>query len=211
MLWFSSSHVWIYELNYKEIWVLKNWCFWNVVLEKSLESPLDWKEIQPVNPKGNLSWIFIGRTDAKAETPILWPSDVKKWFIWRDWCWERLKAGGKGDNRGWDGWVASPTQWTLVWVSSRSWWWTGKPGMLQSMCAKIRKGLSNWTETAKHPTIWRPVPSDSLEHRVPLSTLNSLRGCWRSTAAAAQGSVSTESESRSVVSNSLRPHGLYSA
>ena len=68
MLWFSSSHVWIYELNYKEIWVLKNWCFWNVVLEKSLESPLDWKEIQPVNPKGNLSSIFILRTDAKADT-----------------------------------------------------------------------------------------------------------------------------------------------
>ena len=139
--------------------------------------------------------------------PILWPSDVKKWFIWRDWCWERLKAGGKGDNRGWDGWVASPTQWTLVWASSRSWWWTGKPGMLQSMCAKIRKGLSNWTETAKHPTIWRPVPSDSLEHRVPLSTLNSLRGCWRSIATTAQGSISVEADGKcsccSVTGNAL--------
>ena len=81
---FSSSHVWMWELDYKESWVLKNWCFWTVVLEKTLESPLDCKEIQPVHPKGNQSWIFIGRTDAKAETPILWPPDVKNWLVWRD-------------------------------------------------------------------------------------------------------------------------------
>ena len=78
---FSSSHVWMWELDYKESWALKNWCFWTVVLEKTLESPLDWKEIQPVNPKGNQSWVFIGRTDAEAETPIFWPPDVKKWLI----------------------------------------------------------------------------------------------------------------------------------
>jgi len=70
---FSSSHVWMWELDYKESWALKNWCFWTVVLEKTLKSPLDSKEIQPVNPKGNQSWIFIGRSDAEAETPILWP------------------------------------------------------------------------------------------------------------------------------------------
>ena len=81
---FSSGHVWMWELDYKESWVLKNWCFWTVVLEKTLEIPLDCKEIQPVHPKGNRSWIFIGRTDVEAETPILWPPDVKNWLIWKD-------------------------------------------------------------------------------------------------------------------------------
>ena len=81
---FSSGHVWIWELDYEESWALKNWCFWTVVLEKTLESPLDCKEIQPVQPKGDQSWIFIGRTDFEAETPILWPADVKSWLIWKD-------------------------------------------------------------------------------------------------------------------------------
>ena len=80
----NSSHVWMWELDCKESWVLKNWCFWTVVLEKTLESPLDIKEIQPVHPKGYQSWLFIGRTDAKAETPILWPPDVKNWLIGKD-------------------------------------------------------------------------------------------------------------------------------
>ena len=85
--------------------------------------------------KGNQSWIFVGRTDAEAEAPILWPPDKKNWLIRKDqpWCWERLKAGGERDDRGWDGWMASLTLWTGVWVSSGSWWWTGRPGMLQSM------------------------------------------------------------------------------
>ena len=81
---FSSSHIWMWELDYKESWSLKNWCFWTVVLEKTLESALDYKEVQPVHPKWNQSWIFIGRTDAEAETPILWPPDVKNWLIWKD-------------------------------------------------------------------------------------------------------------------------------
>ena len=81
---FSSSHAWMWELDYKESWVLKNWCFWTVMLEKTLESPLDCKEIKPVHPKGNQPWIFIGRTDAKAETPILWLHDAKSWFIRKD-------------------------------------------------------------------------------------------------------------------------------
>ena len=91
---FSSSPVWMWELDYKESWVPKNWCFWTVVLEKTLESPSDCKEIQPVHPKGNQSWIFIGRTDAQAETTILWPPDAKNWLIWKDpdagkdWRWE---------------------------------------------------------------------------------------------------------------------------
>ena len=123
----------MWELNYKESWVLKNWCFWTVVLEKTLESPLECQEIQPVHPKGNQSWLFIGRTDAEAKTPILWPPDAKNWLIWKDWCWERLMAGREGDNRGWDVWRASPTSWTWVWVDSGSWWWTGSPGLLWSM------------------------------------------------------------------------------
>ena len=139
---FSSSHVWMWELNYKEIWAPKNWCFWTVVWEKTLQSPLDCKEIQPVHPKGNQSWIFIGRTDDEAETPVLWPPDAKSWLTGRPWCWERLKAGGEGDDRGWNSWLSSPTQWTWVWASSRSWRWTGRPGVLQSM--RSQRVGHNW-------------------------------------------------------------------
>ena len=125
----------MWELDYKESRVLKNWCFWTVVLEKTLESPLDCKDIHPVHPKGNQSWIFIGRTDVEAEAPILWPPDVKSWLIGKDpaWCWERLRVGGKGDDRGQDGWMASLTQWTWVRVDSGSWWWTGSLGVLRFM------------------------------------------------------------------------------
>jgi len=146
---FSSSHGWMWELDYKESWVLRDWCFWTVVLEKMLESPLDCKEIKPVHPKGNQSWIFIeglmlklklqyfghlmGRTDLQEKTLML----------------GRLKAGGEADNRGWGGWKASATQWTWVWASSRSWWWTGKPGVLQSMGSqRLRHDWTtelNWT------------------------------------------------------------------
>ena len=141
---FSSSHVWIWELDYKESWVLRDWCFWTVVLEKTLESPLGCKEIHPVHPKGNQSWMFIGRTDAEAETPILWPPVAKNCLIWKDsWCWERLKVEGKGDYQGWDGWMASPTRWTWVWVRSGSWWWTGKPGVLWSI--GLQGVGHNWT------------------------------------------------------------------
>ena len=117
---------------------IKNWCFWTVVLEKTLENPLACKEFQPVHPKGNQSWIFIGRTDAEAETPnplATWCEELIHWK--RPWCWERLKAGGEGDDRGWDGWMASPTQWTWVWVNSRSWWWTRRPDLLQAMGWKV--------------------------------------------------------------------------
>ena len=102
---FSSSHVWMWELDYKESWVLKSWCFWTVVLKKTLESPLDFKEIQPVHPKGNQSWIFIGRIDVEAETPIVWPPDAKNWLIWKDpdagKDWGRKEKGTTEDEMVW--------------------------------------------------------------------------------------------------------------
>ena len=106
-----------------------------MVLENTLESPLDTKEIQPVHPKGDKSWVFIGKTDGEAETPNILVIWCKALTYWKRpcLCWERLMAGGEGDDRGWDGWMASPTWWTWVWASSGSWWWTGKPGVLQSM------------------------------------------------------------------------------
>ena len=103
---FSLSHVWMWELDHKESWELKNWCFWTVLLEKTLESPLDCKEMEPVHPKGDQSWVFIGRTDVEAETPILWPPDAKSWLIWKDpdagkdWRWEE-KGVTEDEMVGW--------------------------------------------------------------------------------------------------------------
>ena len=121
---------------------------WTVVLEKTFESPLDCKEIKSVHPKGNQSWIFIGRTDAEAEAPILRPPDAKNWLIGKDpdagkdWRWEE-----KGMiDRGWDGWMASRIRWTWVWASSESWWWTGKPAVLQSTWGCKELNTSHWTE-----------------------------------------------------------------
>ena len=107
---FSCGHVWMWELDYKESWALKNWCFWTVVLEKTLKSPLDCKEIQPVHPKGAQSWVFIGRTDVEAETPILWTPDMKSWFVGKDP--DAGKDWGQEENRtaedemaGWHHWL----------------------------------------------------------------------------------------------------------
>ena len=130
----SSSHVWMWQLNCEESWAPKNWCFWTVVLEKTLGSPLDCKEIQPVHPKGDQSWIFIGRTDAEAETLVLWPPHAKSWLIGkdsdagRDWGQEE-KGTTENEMAGWHHWLDG--RW--VWVSSRRWWWTGRPGVLQFM------------------------------------------------------------------------------
>ena len=107
----------MWEFGHEQGWVLKNWCFQTVVLKKTLESPLDSKEIKPVNLKANQAWIFIGRTEAEVETPntlATWWEEPTHWK--RPWYWERLRAGGEGDDRGWDGWMASPTQWTWVWL-----------------------------------------------------------------------------------------------
>ena len=123
----------MWGLDCEEGWALKNWCFWTVVLEKTIESPLDCREIQPVYCEGDQPWDFFGRNDAKAETPVLWPPHAKSWLIRKDLFWERFGAGGEGDDRGWDGWMASLTQCTWVWVNSGSWSWTWRPGMLRFM------------------------------------------------------------------------------
>ena len=128
------------------LFILLNWCFCTVVLEKTLESPLDCKVIQQVHPKGDQSWVFFGRTDAEAETPILWPSVVKSWLIWKDPNAGRDWGQEEKGTTGWDGWMASLTQWTGVWVNSGRWWWIGKPGMVQSMGSQSRTPLSDWTE-----------------------------------------------------------------
>ena len=116
---FSNSHVWMWEFDHKESWAPNNWYFWTVMLEKTLESPLDNKEIQPVHPKGDQSWIFIGRTDAEGETPILWPPHVKSWLIWKDpdagkdWRWEE-KGTTENELVGWH----HHHQWTWIWANS---------------------------------------------------------------------------------------------
>ena len=142
---FSSSHVWMWELDYEESWALKNWCFWTVVLEKTPESPLDSKEIQPVHPKETQSWVFIGRTDVEADSNTLAIWYKKLAHLKRPWCWERLKWGGEGDNRGWDGWMASPTQWTWVGVGSGSGDGQGGWRAVVRGVSKSRTWL-NWTE-----------------------------------------------------------------
>ena len=133
-LWFFSSHVWMWELDCKESWVPKNWCFWTMVLKKILESPLDCKEIQPVHPKKKLvlnihweDWCWSWNSNILAT----WCKELT--HLKRPWCWERLMVGGEGEDRGWDCWMASPTQWTWVWVNSGSWRWTGRPDVVQSM------------------------------------------------------------------------------
>ena len=124
----------MWELDCEKSWAPKSWCFWTVMLEKTLESPLDCKEIQPVHSKGDQSWVFIGRTDAEAETPILWPPHAKSWLIGkdpdarRDWGQEE-KGMTEDEMAGWQ----SPTQWTWVWVNCGSLWWTGRPGVLRFM------------------------------------------------------------------------------
>ena len=150
---FSSSHVWMWELDYRESWAPKNWCFWTVVLEKSLESALDCMEIQPVHPQGNQYWIFIGRTDAEAETPILWSRDVKNWLILKDpdtgkdWRWED-KGMTEDEMVGWHHQLDGCEFEQALGVG----WWTRRPGVLQSMGSqRVRHDWAtelNWTDSS---------------------------------------------------------------
>ena len=137
----------MWELDCKESWALKNWCFWTVALEKTLGSPFDCKEIQPVSPKGDQSWVFIGRTDAEAETPVLWPPHAKGWLIrkdpdaGRDWGQEE-KGMTEDEMAGWHHWLnGHEFEW-----NSGSWWWTGRPGVLWFMGPQSQTRLRDWTE-----------------------------------------------------------------
>ena len=142
---FSSGHVWMWELDHKESWELKNRCFWTVVLEKILESPLDCKENQPVHPKGDQSWAFIGRTDVERETPILWPPGAKNCLIWKDPDsgndWKKEEKGMAEDEL--DGITNSMD---MSFSKSESWWWTGKPGAASMVLQTVRHDWATFTD-----------------------------------------------------------------
>ena len=131
VFFFSGSHVRMWELDHRKGWALENWCFWTVVLEKTFESPLDCKEIKPVNPKGNQSWIFIGRTDVEAETPILWPPDMKSQLMVKDP--DARKDWGQEEKGATEDEMVGLTQWTWVWANSWRQWRTEEPRVLQFM------------------------------------------------------------------------------
>ena len=160
---YSSSHVWTWELDYKESWVLKNWCFWIVVLEKTLESPLDCKEIQPVHPKEISPGCSLEGLMLKLKLQYFGYLMQRADSLKRPWCWERLRAGGEGDGRGWDGWMASLTQWTWVWVDSGSWWWTGRSGVLRFMGSQ-RVGHDWATELTDWVYHWMNIPQQLSTH-----------------------------------------------
>ena len=147
----------MWELDYKESWAPNDWCFWTVVLEKTLENPLDCKEIQPVHPKGNSPEYSLGGLMLKLKLRYFDHLMQTANSLERPWCLERLKGGGEGDDRGWDGWMASLTQWTWVWASPGRWWRTGKLGLLQSMGSQ-RVGHDWVTEQPSPSQGLRPKP-----------------------------------------------------
>ena len=139
---FSSGHVWMWELDYEESWAPKNSCFWTVMLEKTLESPLDYNEIQPVHPKGDQSRVFIGRLMLKLKLQYFGHLMRRANSFEKSLMLGKIEDRMRRDDRRQDGWMASLTQWTWVLVNSRSWWWTGRPGVLQFMVSQIFR--HNW-------------------------------------------------------------------
>ena len=143
---FSSSHVWMWELDYKESWAPKNWCVFTVVLEKLLR--VSWTTrrsnqsiLKEISPEYSLEGLML-KLKLQYFGHLMWRTHLK-----RPWCWKRLKVGGEWDGRGWDGWMASPTRWTWVWVNSRCWQWTGRPGVLWFMGSqRVGHDWMNWTE-----------------------------------------------------------------
>ena len=170
----------MWELDYKESWVLKKWCFWTVVLEKTLESPLDCEEIQPVHPKGNQSWVFIGRTDAEAETPILWPPEVKSWLIGKDTAagkdWRQKEKGTTGDQVvAWHHWLdRHGFGWTLgVGVGQGGlaccdWWGCKESDTTEQL---------NWTEGKTTRPFWYDLNQIPYDNTVEV-TLDSRDLIW---------------------------------
>ena len=143
---FSSSHVWMWEFDCEESWAPKNWCFWTVVLARLLRVPWTARRssqsiLKEISPEYSLEGLML-KLKLQNFGDLMRRIDSLE----RPWCWGRLKVGGEGDHRGWDGWMASPTQWTWVWVSFGSWWWTGNTGVLQSMGSQSQTQLINLTE-----------------------------------------------------------------
>ena len=148
----------MWELDYKKSWALKNWCFWTVVLEKILRVPWTARRsnqsiLKEISPGCSLEGLML---KLKLQYFATWCKELT--HLKRHWCWERLKVGREGDDRGWDSWMASLTQWTWIWVDSGSWWRTGRPGVLWFMGSQSWTWLSNWTEQWKHQVLTTGPP-----------------------------------------------------